>query len=144
MEDIGGWFLAEGQIGELPMLLRGRTRLGELRGHPMLSKRVTVVWTLAQPGSAGLHDRAESAALESFEHVLVGALERDCMGILTIVLTHAGSRTWTFYVNDVAEVRRRLGALSHAAPPPIEVSSADDPAWSAYAEMLTDTGVSPD
>ena len=34
--------------------------------------------------------------------------------------------------------------LSHAARPPIEVSSADDPAWSAYAEMLTDTGVSPD
>ncbi|HTJ84320.1 MAG TPA: DUF695 domain-containing protein [Polyangiaceae bacterium] len=145
VEDVGGWFLAEGQMGKSPMLLRGRVRLGELREHALLPTRLTVVWTLAAPGNAGLPERAESASLEAFEHAVVAALERDCMGILTMVLTHGGARTWTFYVNDVAETRRRLDEVMSAGRAwPIEISSADDPTWEEYRTMITDTGVSAD
>lgn len=61
------------------------------------------------------------------------------------MLTHAGTRTWTFYVNDVAEGRRRVNAaLPHEPPLPIALSSTDDPSWTEYATMLAETGVSGD
>jgi hypothetical protein len=144
LADAGSWFIGEGAQEGTPSVLRGRKDLAELRGHPALTKRLEIDW-YADSGDAdenGLPTVDEAERMTACEDAIVPALERDGLGILVFVLTHAGKRSWTFYVADSEEVGERINdALPHEPPLPIDLSMTDDPEWQEYNAMLQGTGM---
>ena len=136
----GSWFIAQGELEDLPTFVRGRAGLGDLREHPALSTRLTIRWDYAC-NDDGLPDAEASSALEAFENTVVSALESDGLAILTIVFTHGGCRLWTLYASDIEEVSRRLNeVLPHDPPLPIQMSAEEDPSWNEYRKLIEGTG----
>ena len=137
--DVGSWFVAKGELEDLPTIVRGRTGLGDLREHPALSLRLTIRWDYACDDE-GLPDADASSALGTFEETLVSALESAGLAILTMVFTHGGCRIWTLYASDIEEISRRLNAaLPHDPPLPIQMSAEEDPSWNEYRKMIEGT-----
>jgi len=139
--DVGAWFIAEGESDGLPTLIRGRTGLGELRGHASLGKRLTVVWQMQDFTELGMPTDVESERMRECENALCEAIEEEGLGILTLAFTHDSRREWSFYVSDIEAVGASINdALPHDPPLPIELSMTEDPGWSEYEAMMQGTG----
>lgn len=132
------WFMAEGEYGGLPNLIRGRGDLGNLVGHPDYPKRLAITWSFEDETLDGLPSKSESTACQEFEERLANQLEHDWCAINFVVMTNDGTRTWQFYCSDLAEVGRRINEEfgSDDKRLPIELASEDDPDWEEYQAMV--------
>jgi len=132
------WTLAEGTIEGRPSMLRFRPRLSTVLGHPLLPRRLVVLWDYGDDGDSGMPDAETAEDLDLFESALNEALDPDRAAVLAFVFTHIGVREWHYYVADIELVSERINdALSEQPDLPIELSAYDDPDWSELATVLT-------
>lgn len=135
------WTNATGDYAGQPLLVRLRSRLRPLAGHPELPYRLSIRWRYRPTGAHGMPSEEQQRAMGEFEDALVRLLEADRVGVLTVVYTAAGERTWVFYCTD----RATAAALVDRVPPaafqyPIQLTGEPDPEWRHYLRLLDDLG----
>ena len=131
------WSIAEGEHNGHPLVMRFRSKLTSLAGHPSYPKRLEITWSFRSFGENRMPSSAESEAMKVFENRLVPAVERDNLAILTTVVTNDGERIWYFYVSDVPEFGKRLTNMPQEEERyPIALSATADPNWDFYLDIL--------
>jgi Family of unknown function (DUF695) len=131
------WTVADGYLDCKPLLLRFRTGVDAIAGHPDLGARLRIVWEYEQANDSGMPSSAELTQINECEDLLSEALEKDNHAILAYTLTCDGLRQWIFYTSDVGESAHCINhALPHDPPCPIEISADPDEDWSEYHQVM--------
>lgn len=136
------WAVADARLEDKPMLIRIRSGLEDLCGHPDLSARLRVVWEYSPDDESGLPNSADLRRMTKCEDLLSESLESGNHAVMTHVLTCNGLRQWIFYTSDLESSARRINdALPHDPPFPIEMSAESDHAWSEFRETMKNVGL---
>jgi hypothetical protein len=131
------WTVAEFDIDGKLLVIRIRTHLHSLVGHPQLPHRLRIIWEYQSGNEAGLPNSDDLEAMHCCEEDLFSILERDNHGVLTHTLMGDGLRQWVFYCSDLDEVAQRINETLPANPPyPLDFENEADVAWIEYLETL--------
>jgi hypothetical protein len=133
------WALAEGRRGGRPYVIRLRTDLKPVAGHPDYPIRLLATWRIRPPTDGGLPTVEEEEAMADFESLLVPALSGSGIAVLAAVLTHHGERSWLFYAGDLVQAQHSLDLLAEDFP--ISFAAESDPGWERYLGILRDLGL---
>ena len=135
------WFVAELELDNKPLILRGRKNLSGAEAMNTHSKLITITWNYDPDDETGLPPTQLLPLMSAAEHVIFNALEKDDLCIFFAVSVHDGSKQWLAYTHNVDDAYDRLNeALRDQEPYPLEFSAADDPSWEEYAELLENLG----
>ena len=129
------WTLLQKQHEGFPLLVRFRqfTHDFDRAAYPT---RMNVIWSMHDADENGLPTSTEISMLEVFENRLVTALEGH--SVLSVVLTFGSEREFVFHTRDPDGFIERLTAMPQEAERyPIEIHSAQDPAWDYDAAVTT-------
>lgn len=132
------WTVATGMDGNFPLILRIRTTLPatiERAGYPSL---LAIHWGYQPAGDQGMPATKERARMDQLEDLLYVGLEPEGQGYLTAVVTCNGTREWQWYTRDSQEALVVINVvLKGHSPFPIQISAQNDPAWTAYFDLLS-------
>jgi len=129
------WISALVEVEDRPLLIRIRSEIDAVVGHPGFANLLRVTWDY-EANDSGLPEDDDLAAMTRCETDLETALEQGGCGLMTHVLTGDGLRQWVFYVADLEHAAERINAvLPRDTPYPIELAAASDPDWSEYGEL---------
>ncbi len=133
--DEGNWYLAEGEIDNLPAFVRFRDNVESFILSGNYRHYLRVVWEF-EADEHGLPSDDETERLESFEDKLCEALEADDHAILSFAMTNDGLRQWVFYTQDVKESVSRINGMPQEEERfPIELTTEEDPKWEEYYKV---------
>jgi hypothetical protein len=118
------------------MVVRFRSNLESLAGHPELPYRLRVVWEFAIANESGMPDSYTLSQMSDCDDKLIEALETGNHAILKYASTCDGIRQWVFYSSDIEDSARRINRTLPSDPPyPIQIEASSDPEWSEYREV---------
>ena len=141
------WASAEGEQDGMPLVIRVRSHLHALVGHPDLPNRLVIAWTYAPdgaPANDGMPTPAQTEALIACEDALVGGLEAgpEPAAVLVGAWTGSGRREWVWYGAEPAVLEVAVNeALADIPPLPLELELEADPDWTQYTQLLSDLGL---
>ena len=125
----------------MPYLIRVRTAVRDLAGHPALPNLLQISWTYLLEGQqvqVGLPTRDQAEEMRIFENRIVDALQSDPVALLVSVNTRQGERRWLWYCGAPDETERRLNAvLGRDASFPIALETLADPDWKFYRDLVS-------
>ena len=133
------WALAEGRRGGRPYIIRIRTDLKPVTGHPDFPNRLLAAWSIRPASKDGLPSVEEEEVIADFETLLTGALGAAGTTVLAAVQTHHGERSWLFYAGELSQAQRSLDALAEDFP--VSFIAEADPGWERYLGVLRDLGL---
>jgi Family of unknown function (DUF695) len=130
-----------GVAGQSGALIRVRTDVRDLAGHPALPNLLQISWTYLLEGQqvqVGLPTRDQAEEMTIFENRIVDALQSDPVALLVSVNTRQGERRWLWYCGAPDETERRLNAvLGRDASFPITLETLADPEWKFYRDLVS-------
>ncbi len=130
------WTLAEGRVGDLPLLFRLRTFPPADVDRSVFRTLVVIGWSYEPGNAAGMPASSDAQRMDELEGLLDNALEVPHHGFLTVAVTGDGRREWQWYTRDVEAFMTALNqALAPHAVFPIDLSHQDDPGWTAYLSI---------
>lgn len=139
------WAAAEGSTEDgAPLVLRVRSHLQALMGHPELPNRLLITWAYAPDGAperSGMPSPEQMATLTACEEALVAGLESgaDPAAVLIAVWTGGGHREWLWYGTEPGRLEAAVNEALGALPPyPLELELEADPDWQEYTGLLAD------
>lgn len=142
MNSLDDWSIAEGEIDDLPVIIRFREKVDRHRSSRSYTSALRIVWEYQADEDHGFPEDDEMNRLDAFEDAIERKLESDDLAIVVFVMTHAGIRQWLLYTRDADEALRRLEAFT--APEgellPIELTSSADPEWEEYRHLAASLG----
>jgi hypothetical protein len=125
------WFSAEGQLNDMPLLIRGRDIPLDSNEVSQFPNRVVLDVHFEVSDASGLPSEEHYRLLEEFETRTLDSVEASGEGLAVLVRTHNGTIRYLLYGRDsdaIAETAR--SALPNNFS--IEISSSLDPLWSQY------------
>lgn len=130
------WAVVEASQNELPLIIRVRQKVdASLRSSRPY--KITIIWSVIHGRDNGFPVKMEQLEMERFEDHLVEAFEKDNQAVLVLVYTHAGTREWVFYTEDINEFSNRLHSIPQEEQKyPIEIFSDTDSGWKLYDQEL--------
>jgi hypothetical protein len=136
------WTLADAMLEDKPMVLRLRSGLDSLVGHPQLGVRLRIVWEYEAVADSGTPSSDELQRINDCDDILNSALEENNHAIVAYSSTCDGLRQWIVYTSDIEESANRINReLPHDPPYPIELSADPDPDWSEYHDIKASMGL---
>lgn len=131
------WFASSGSDNGKPIIVRGRELLENFKKSRKYSERIEIVWTQENFTENGIPTPDENVFLGKLEDALINKIEKDLHGVLSLVYTHNGIRSWIFYTRGLKEFMNRVNiALSKFEKLPISISNSTDKEWDMYEEFL--------
>jgi hypothetical protein len=135
--ETAAWNIADGIKGGQPIVLRYRPELHPFLGDARYPRRLSITWNYPCDNSSGMPSHLQSDEMQKFEDLLQAHLDADGTAILAFVRTHAGSRSWIYYIADAQLLAQRINAaLANHPDFPIELEVADDPEWTGLKTIL--------
>jgi hypothetical protein len=130
-----------GVAGQSGALIRVRTDVRDLAGHPALPNLLQISWTYLLEGQqvqVGLPTRDQAEEMTIFENRIVDALQSDPVALLVSVNTRQGERRWLWYCGAPDVTERRLNAvLGRDASFPSALETLADPEWKFYRDLVS-------
>jgi hypothetical protein len=111
------WNVLKFALEDRPMIMRIRSDLESLSGHPEFGNRLRIVWEYECDNDIGLPNNYDLSKINECDDLLGNALEADNHAILAYVSTCDGLRQWVFYISDIEESARRIDNVLPQDPP---------------------------
>lgn len=128
------WSVAAGSDNGHQLIVRYLADLPAWVNRGELPNLVAISWPFRS--SSGMPSRSEKAEMNDFEDSVTSAVEKQRIGILTVVVTGNGVAEWQFYARSHEDFMRILNqALAGKPRFPVQISLQNDPQWSAYAKF---------
>jgi hypothetical protein len=129
------WLVAIVRHEGFPLALRVRAHADSPRHRKRWPRLAEITHTLAKVRRNGLPQTAYNEGLAEFDHAVIVALERDGRGIVALIETFAGRRTYYAYVAKTARASTVVAPLRKSYPQHhLKAGARSDPAWGLYAE----------
>jgi hypothetical protein len=128
------WSVGTGKINGHQTIIRHLSALPTWVNQAKFPNLIAVSWSFKSP--SGMPSPTDKAAMNDFEETFSAAVEKEHIGILTMVVTGNGVCEWQFYARSDEEFMGTLNkALAGKPRFPIELSLKPDPQWSAYSKF---------
>ena len=116
-----------------PLALRVRLNVDTADNRSAFSRLLLVTHELAQVRSNGLPESTYNQTLSGFDHDMFQLLESEGNGIVAMVETFAGKRTYYAYVDVGATFKARLAEMKAEYPQHVlNVRYREEPNWETY------------
>lgn len=129
-----GWSVGTGKFNGHPIIIRHLSELPAWVHQAQFPNLIAVSWSFKSP--TGMPSSTDKAQMNDLEEAVSAAVEKEHIGILTMVVTGNGVCEWQFYARSHDEFMGTLNkALAGKPRFPIELSLQQDPQWSAYSKF---------
>lgn len=134
---------AETESGKT-LIVTGRDGIDKYRESGKYPYRLTVSWDYeALPD--GMPAESEALLMEQVTDAFLAETKRDHAAVLTGIYTGDGRRDWIFYTRSLHIFRNILNRALEPLPLlPLSIDAAEDPEWSEYLDMRSQTYIPPE
>jgi hypothetical protein len=127
------WLVAMAEYEGLPLLLRVRPEIDTKQNKATYPRRVRVTHKLAKVDQTGLPEPEYNESLFELDQAIVEALQAAGSGIVVLIETFNGERTYDAYITPKAKPAAAIRALKKRFPKQkITLVEKDDPEWRLY------------
>jgi hypothetical protein len=131
--DLDPWLTNLVEHEGFPLALRVRPNIDTADNRSAFSRLLLVTHELAQVRSNGLPESRYNHLLSDFDQDMFQFLEGEGDGIVALVETFAGKRTYYAYIDVRATFRARLADLTAKYPQHVlNVGYREEPNWETY------------
>jgi hypothetical protein len=135
----GTWLTGMTRYEGYPLALRVRPSADSAANRAAFPHLGVVTHQLANVRDNGLPETEYNASLEDFDVALQFAIKGEGAGLVVLIETFAGKRTYYAYVSDEKTFRVRVGALSRLFEHHrLTVECRPDAAWRFYERYRKD------
>src|SRR5262245_28669611 len=129
------WATAMVEYEGYPLALRVRSSADTPEHRTRWPYLAAVTQALAKVRPNGLPDPDYNEGLAEFDHEVISSLQGEGKGIVALVETFAGKRTYYAYVADPGFAAVAVERLRHSYPQhQLEARTRHDPNWGLYAD----------
>lgn len=127
------WLTAMVEHEGAPLALRVRQHAGTPNHRARLTRLVAVTHVLAQVRPNGLPEAAYNDSLIDLDGDIVAALEADGDGLVVLIETGGGQRTYYSYATPAAAATRSLAAVQAAhSGHELQLRHVNDSTWALF------------
>jgi hypothetical protein len=127
------WLTAMAQYEGFPLALRVRPAADTAANRKRFPHLATVTHQLKHVKRNGLPKAKYNQSLAEFDHDMHAFVERDGDGLVVLVETFAGKRSYYAYTADEARLRSRISDLRELYPQHVlDITDREDAGWRFY------------
>jgi Family of unknown function (DUF695) len=133
------WKTGKVEYEGFPLLLRFPDDIEYDNPNPAFPVLLTITHTLTQVQNSGLPELEYNNTLEDFDVRLTGLFDNKDLGVLVLVETFAGKRSYYFYVAEIIDLENEESAIRGQYPQhELRWESRADPDWKFIKRYASD------
>ena len=126
------WAVVEGKLDGRVAWIRIQRGIA-VADREAMPHRLTIRWKYADDGADGMPPVELKDRFWALEEALINAVRTDASGILSLVITTAGSREWHVHFSDSQAIQSSINSAFADLPDmPVSLTGNADPDWSDY------------
>jgi hypothetical protein len=137
--DDAEWLTTMTRYEQFPLALRVRPRAPTATNRARFTWLASIEHRLSHVRDDGMPEQQYNACLEEFDLALQAAIQGHADGIVAIIETFGGKRTYYAYVHDDVAIHARITEfLEHHPQHQVSVTARADPRWKFYERYRAD------